>query len=123
MKFEFNGYNLSITKVQLIGTDKNDPSNFIYIGTCATANYLGASDDYESLTNNFRESVEKPEDKILNQLYKQLDRLRERDREINYKPFELRGELIGIYHLFSNITKISLDDVHKIYFERAEDNN
>jgi len=128
---EHKGFTLNINEVL------DAQQNPIYFeGECKEINFSvkGFHKEYQhsmqgffKLVYKFKDEVdklteEKQEDKVLNQLHKQLDRLRERDKEINYPPFELRGELISIHHLFSGITELTLEDVKRIYFERAESN-
>lgn len=64
MRYGFNGYNLNITKVQLVGIDKNHSGSFIYIGSCSATDYLGASSDYDSLITHFKGTVEEGDEEV-----------------------------------------------------------
>lgn len=71
---------------------------------------------YDFLLTQEPKKEEKPENKTVTHLMTQLDRLAQKD----FTPFELRGQLIEIYHLFGKILGLTLEDIHKYYFERAE---
>lgn len=98
-------------------------------GTCDCISFVKSgyykNEDYSEIVNSFIKEVDlltesKKEGTSHTHLLTQLDRLAKKDKETNFTPFELRGQLIEIYHLFGKILSLTLEDIHKLYFERAE---
>ena len=124
---EYKGYVLEV---------ESSPINSItglsipYIkGTCDCISFVKdgyyKNEDYLEIVNSFMGKVDlltesKKEDTSHTHLLTQLDRLAKKDKEDNFTPFELRGQLIEIYHLFGKILSLTLEDIYKLYFERAE---
>ena len=113
--FEYKGYTL---KLGVVETRKG--------GYCEELNYKTYGEDEEANITKFKKYInwkitsDKKEDKSHNHLITQLDRLVQKDKEDNYTPFELKGQLLEIYHLFGKILNLTLEDIYKLYFERAE---
>ena len=113
--FEYKGY---ILKLGVIETRKG--------GYCKELNYKTYGEDEEDTIIKFQKFVNwkisstKKKDTSHTHLLTQLDRLAKKDKEDNFTPNELRGQLIEIYHLFGKILSLTLEDIHKLYFERAE---
>ena len=113
--FEYKGYTL---KLGVVETRKG--------GYCEELNYKTYGDDDEANITKFKKYInwkitsDRKEDTSHTHLLTQLDRLAKKDKEDNFTPFELRGQLIEIYHLFSKILSLTLEDIHKLYFTRAE---
>ena len=113
--FEYKGYTL---KLGVVETRKG--------GYCEELNYKTYGDDEEANITKFKKYINwkitstKKEDKSHTHLLTQLDRLAKKDKDNNFTPFELRGQLIEIYHLFGKILSLTAQDINKLYFERAE---
>lgn len=113
--FEYKGYTL---KLGVVETRKG--------GYCEELNYKTYGDDEEANITKFKKYINwkitstKKEDNSHTHLLTQLDRLAKKDKEDNLTPFELREQLIEIYHLFGKILSLTLEDIHKVYFTRAE---
>lgn len=114
-EFEYKGYTL---KLGVIEERKG--------GYCEELNYKTYGEDEEANITKFKKYINwkitsiKKENSSHNHLLTQLDRLAKKDKENNFTPFELRGQLIVIYHLFGKILSLTLEDIHKLYFTRAE---
>ena len=117
-EFEYKGYTL---KLGVVETRKG--------GYCEELNYKTYGDDEEVNITKFKKYInwkitsDKKEDTSHTHLLTQLDRLAKKDRETNFTPFELRGQLIEIYHLFGKILSLTVQDINKLYFTRAEGEN
>ena len=113
--FEYKGYTL---KLGVVETRKG--------GYCEELNYKTYGEDEEANITKFKKYINwkitstKKEDTSHTHLITQLDRLAQKDKEDNFTPFELRGQLICISHLFSKVLDITLEDIYKLYFEKAE---
>lgn len=114
-EFEYKGYTL---KLGAIETRKG--------GYCEELDYKTYGDDEEATITRFKKFINwrisnaKKEDSSHTHLLTQLDRLVQKDKKNNFTPFELRGQLIEIHNLFSKILSLTLEDIYKLYFERAE---
>ena len=121
--FEYKGYTLKLGVVEIRKG-----------GYCEELNYKTYGDDEEANITNFKRYINwkitstplgaglptKKEDTSHTHFLTQLGRLAKKDKEDNFTPFELRGQLVEIYHLFGKILSLTLEDIHKLYFERAE---
>ena len=113
--FEYKGYTLKLGVVEI----KKG-------GYCKELNYKTYGDDEEANITKFKKYInwkitsDKKEDTSHTHLLTQLDRLAKKDKEDNFTPFELRGQLIEIYHLFGKILSLTVQDINKLYFERPE---
>jgi len=135
----YKGYELLVEVVHFIPEKsynlekRHIPSGYTtYGGKCKEINFVKGlclelhelADEFKKAVNEKlkldKEKIEEPKNKTVNHLRTQLDRLAQRDKEVNFTPFELRGQLIEIYHLFGKILGITLDDIYRYYFERAE---
>lgn len=114
-EFEYKGYTL---KLGVIEERKG--------GYCEELNYKTYREDEEANITKFKKYINwkitstKKENSSHNHLLTQLDRLAQKDKEDNFTPLELRGQLIVIYNLFGKILSLTLEDIYRLYFTRAE---